>query len=72
MFGGFSPGLDKATFWKMSDIWLVFVNLSCPGCAEAQETAATASQAAEGAAVAAELTNIQELAEGMQGINVDT
>jgi len=35
MFGGFSPGLDKATFWKMSDIWLVFVNLSCPGCAEA-------------------------------------
>lgn len=34
-FGQLSlPKLDKNSFWILSDIWLIFVNLSCPGCDE--------------------------------------
>lgn len=29
--------MTKANFWKLSDIWLIFVNLHCPGCTEASD-----------------------------------
>jgi len=32
---------SDSAFWLLSDIWLIFVNLSCPGCTEATDNWAT-------------------------------
>jgi len=37
---------SEKTFFILSDIWLIFVNLSCPGCTELTDNWATDLQSA--------------------------